>query len=44
MIIKICGLTDLHNAKTVRSANADFMGFVFVPGSKRNLIRILQNN
>ena len=34
---KICGLTDLHNAKTVRSANADFMGFVFVPGSKRKL-------
>ena len=30
---KICGLTDLHNAKSVRSANADFMGFVFVRGS-----------
>tara|TARA_B100001142_G_C14330863_1_gene654060 strand:- start:648 stop:1295 length:648 start_codon:yes stop_codon:yes gene_type:complete len=34
---KICGLTDLNNAKTVRGANADFMGFVFVPGSKRKL-------
>tara|TARA_B100000530_G_scaffold127180_1_gene79599 strand:- start:333 stop:986 length:654 start_codon:yes stop_codon:yes gene_type:complete len=34
---KICGIKDLINAKTVRNANADFMGFVFVPGSRRKL-------
>ena len=34
---KICGLTDLNNAIMVREANADFMGFIFVPGSKRKL-------
>ena len=34
---KICGIKDLINAKTVRNANADFMGFVFVPGARRKL-------
>ena len=34
---KICGIKDLINAKTVRNANADFMGFVFVQGSRRKL-------
>jgi phosphoribosylanthranilate isomerase len=33
--VKVCGLKEVSNAKLVAEAGADFMGFIFYPGSKR---------
>ncbi len=33
--IKICGLTNLDDARAARDAGADFLGFVLFPGSPR---------
>jgi len=35
--VKICGLTREHDVRWAVSAGADALGFVFVPGSKREL-------
>jgi phosphoribosylanthranilate isomerase len=33
--VKICGLTTLEDARYASGAMADYLGFIFVPGSKR---------
>jgi phosphoribosylanthranilate isomerase len=33
--VKVCGLKEVSNAKLVAEAGADFLGFIFYPGSKR---------
>lgn len=33
--VKICGLTSLEDARYASGAMADYLGFIFVPGSKR---------
>lgn len=33
--VKICGIRNLESAEVAVSTGADFMGFVFVPGSRR---------
>lgn len=33
--VKICGITDAENLKVALDAGADYIGFVFVPGSPR---------
>lgn len=35
MIIKVCGMRDPDNIRTVEGLNLDWMGFIFYPGSKR---------
>lgn len=35
MFIKICGITTLDAAKTVESAGADWIGFVFAPSKRK---------
>jgi phosphoribosylanthranilate isomerase len=37
MIVKICGLTELHDVEAALSAGADWLGFNLVPSSKRAL-------
>ena len=35
MLIKICGITSIDTAKTVESAGADLIGFVFAPSKRK---------
>ena len=35
--LKICGLRDADNAQVAADSGADFLGFVFVPGARRQL-------
>ncbi len=35
MLVKICGLTNEHDARDAIAAGADLVGFVFVPGTPR---------
>lgn len=35
MIIKVCGMREPHNIRAVEEAGADWMGFIFYPGSPR---------
>lgn len=33
--VKVCGICDVQNVKEIIAAGADFLGFIFYPGSKR---------
>jgi phosphoribosylanthranilate isomerase len=33
--VKVCGLTDIQNAREIAASGADFAGFIFYPQSKR---------
>lgn len=35
MLVKICGIQDIETAQATVDAGADFLGFIFVPGSKK---------
>src|SRR5688500_1331021 len=35
MLIKICGIKNIETAKAAVEAGADFLGFIFVPDTKR---------
>jgi len=35
MRVKVCGLNDPSNVKAISECGADFIGFIFYPGSKR---------
>ncbi|MGL1935557.1 MAG: phosphoribosylanthranilate isomerase [Fibrobacterales bacterium] len=34
-MIKVCGITDLHNALAIESLGVEYIGFNFIPSSKR---------
>jgi len=33
--VKVCGICDVQNVKEIAGAGADYLGFIFYPGSKR---------
>ena len=35
--LKICGLKEIDNALTAIDSNVDYLGFIFVPNSKRQI-------
>ena len=37
MIVKVCGMRDADNIRAVESLGVDWMGFIFYPGSSRNV-------
>ncbi|MFA4945867.1 MAG: phosphoribosylanthranilate isomerase [Lentisphaeria bacterium] len=37
VLVKICGITNLEDARTAVAAGADFLGFIFVPGTPRQV-------
>lgn len=40
MIVKVCGMRDADNIRAVESLGVDWMGFIFYPGSSRNVDRV----